>query len=452
MTDADGAATTTLFLSATRNGRHPIGTLTSTADRFINAGTTTEYMTRHVGTYIDDKYAKIESTATREYYRVAASRTPHSILADDHDPVRPTGLVSSATSYEVNGRRTTEHTVHHYRTFIDGHYANLVSSTSKVYSDPPLLSAAPVFGGSSSPVDTSPIRKGAYRFPKEQIRPSRPGDESGGVPTRLIGTKKYPSSSRPLKLEHLLERESKKSYDSGSANAIRARSINAGDSIDPSPAETEEEAKAIPTFTVAEDGKLNLPPPPSIELENEIEPTSADFELRVKPTKTSLDSVTYIGFVDFTTTIDDTVVIFRPKKTFRTQTRNVLIPKIAPTRSRDLPPQPSAGVPDFRPHQVEPSEPNERHRTSVPEEISPSKEVLPKITSGINPLKSLLAASASKRNLFPKSSFSPNNRPRLTLKPAISPSASVNRPFFGRQPNSRVPPSLPSRLQPSNER
>ena len=36
-----GDATTTLYPSATRNGRHPIGTLTSTVDKFINDGTTT---------------------------------------------------------------------------------------------------------------------------------------------------------------------------------------------------------------------------------------------------------------------------------------------------------------------------------------------------------------------------------------------------------------------------
>jgi hypothetical protein len=58
--------------------------------------------------------------------------------------------------------------------------------------------------------------------------------------------------------------------------------------------------------------------------ENEIEPTSVDHRLE-KPSKTSLDSVTFVGFVDFTTTIDDTVVIFSPKKTFSTATRNFLV-------------------------------------------------------------------------------------------------------------------------------
>ncbi len=118
-----GDATTTLYPSATRNGRHPIGTLTSTVDKFINDGTTTEYMTQHVGTYIDDRYAKIESTHTKEYYRVDYNDEASEPVIDESPPppsssivaaAKPV-LVSSAVSYEVNGRETTQHTVHHYR-------------------------------------------------------------------------------------------------------------------------------------------------------------------------------------------------------------------------------------------------------------------------------------------------------------------------------------------------
>ena len=54
-TAVDGRATTTLFLEATRNGRHPIGIITSTLDKFINAGTTTEYMTQAWGLVINYK-------------------------------------------------------------------------------------------------------------------------------------------------------------------------------------------------------------------------------------------------------------------------------------------------------------------------------------------------------------------------------------------------------------
>ena len=95
-----GEATTTLFLEATRNGRHPIGVLTSTLDKFINGGTTTEYMTQHVGTYVDDKYAKIESTSTREYYRVISptKATELDLGVASSSLTKPTGLVASSVS------------------------------------------------------------------------------------------------------------------------------------------------------------------------------------------------------------------------------------------------------------------------------------------------------------------------------------------------------------------
>ncbi|CAB4053971.1 unnamed protein product [Lepeophtheirus salmonis] len=83
-------ATTTIFVEATRNGKNPIGLLTSTADTFINDGTTTEYMTQHMGTYIDEKYAKIESTSTREYYYVKETQGA-------------TGLIGASSDFEVHG-------------------------------------------------------------------------------------------------------------------------------------------------------------------------------------------------------------------------------------------------------------------------------------------------------------------------------------------------------------
>ena len=103
--DPKGDATTTLYLDATsRNGKYPTGIITSSIDKFIDAGTTTEYMTKHLGTYIDgSSYAKIESTSTREYYRIPIVPTS----------VQPTGLIASSISYEVNAPgMTTEHTVH----------------------------------------------------------------------------------------------------------------------------------------------------------------------------------------------------------------------------------------------------------------------------------------------------------------------------------------------------
>jgi hypothetical protein len=46
ITAPSGDATTTLYLEATRDGKFPIGILTSTVDKFIRGGTTTEYVTQ----------------------------------------------------------------------------------------------------------------------------------------------------------------------------------------------------------------------------------------------------------------------------------------------------------------------------------------------------------------------------------------------------------------------
>ncbi len=240
----------------------------------------------------------------------------------------------------------------------------------------------------------------------------------------------------------------------GNPNAIRARSIKDGSTSSINPSSPVAESKVmVPTFTVSEDGELNIPTPSieAVEAENEIEPTTAPhrFEPRVKPSRTSLDSVTYIGFVDFTTTIDDTVVIFRPKKTFSTASRNVLVPKIQPTRTRTFPQHPpssSTVIPRPSPlPDLESSEP-ERHRTSPPETSSapttpiPDSEVAA-VTSGINPLKSLLAASASRRNFFSKTG---NPRPRLTVKPRPVPASSA-RPAGGLQIRPSARPNILSR-------
>ena len=455
--DPKGDATTTLYLDATesRKGKYPEGIITSSIDKFIDSGTTTEYMTQHVGTYIDgSNYAKIESTSTREYYRIPIEPTS----------VQPTGLIASSISYEVNNPgMTTEHTVHQYRTYVDGHYAHLVSSISNVYYDPPVVSATPVYkpvGEYFEEGDDRRAPKDLRIFPREHIRPARPLNE--GVITRSIGTRTFgaPKFSKALRLDDLIEAESKRKHfqkfkglkfddDDERLNLIRARSIQSGDFKAPEQ-EEEEKKEVVPTFTVNEDGLLNIPTP-SIEAaaihENEIEPTSVPhrFEKPVKPSRTSLDSVTYVGFVDFTTTIDDTVVIFRPKKTFRTATRNIILPKIVPSRSSffDRDPLPSSvpsssvdtikfGLPD-----LDSSQPEEEHRTTKPEKSTPLVKIpaanIPKHTSGINPLKKLLASSSRRKFAFrPQASIHPSksaqstksNRPIITLNPNFRPGQS----------------------------
>ena len=83
--------------------------------------------------------------------------------------------MASSVSYDVHGRQTTEYTVKQFRTYIDGHYAHLVSSVSKVYSDPPIISATPVY---------DPYGVHQSRTPK--ILPARP-KKPGTIGTSVIG-------------------------------------------------------------------------------------------------------------------------------------------------------------------------------------------------------------------------------------------------------------------------
>ena len=83
--------------------------------------------------------------------------------------------MASSVSYDVHGRQTTEYTVKQFRTYIDGHYAHLVSSVSKVYSDPPIISATPVY---------DPFGVHTSRTPK--ILPAKP-KKPGTIATSVIG-------------------------------------------------------------------------------------------------------------------------------------------------------------------------------------------------------------------------------------------------------------------------
>ena len=54
-------------------------------------------LSQHVGTYLDEKYAKIESTSTREYYRVISPTKAASfeIGASASLHAKPTGRISN---------------------------------------------------------------------------------------------------------------------------------------------------------------------------------------------------------------------------------------------------------------------------------------------------------------------------------------------------------------------
>ncbi|XP_059486932.1 uncharacterized protein LOC132203289 [Neocloeon triangulifer] len=130
-TRVDGPVTTSMFLGAeilpSEHKNRPTGLLTSTVNTFIQQGTTTEFATKVFGTHVDGHYAKIVSTSSRVFFAV-----PSAAAGDALGVLKPTGLISSVTATKVSGLVTTLITTDYYRTYIDGTYAQLVSSYSRV--------------------------------------------------------------------------------------------------------------------------------------------------------------------------------------------------------------------------------------------------------------------------------------------------------------------------------
>jgi len=476
-----GDATTTLYLDASKNSLHPLGVLTSIVDTFINGGTTTEYMTQHVGTHINSIYAKIQTTSSREYYRI----NPTATVKDYYDsPVRPTGLIGSSTSLEVNGPASTFYTVEEYRTYVDGHYAHLVSSISNVVTDPAYITPTPIFNPQGAPSLNSDhksaedeIKKSLYSSYDYNIKPTK-HNYNYGLATRTVGKRIFSvGSAEALELELENEIEADLYRQSKYEDEYSGNSLKLPRQIDLDAVESESfefkvrpdkpEPISRPTYTVGENGELNFPTP-SIEVvrpEANIEATQAHrFAPPPKPTKTKLDSVTYVGFVDFTTTIDDTVVIFRPKQTFSTETRGLIRPVIQPTRTfsqvatssvgsrQDHPrqhpfqqrpalAQPSRG---FQPEQPQPTQNiipeitssslSEEERTSIQHENAievdeDDENDIKKHTSGIDALKSLLSQTRRTKYALGQSTASPNQIASSSARPDDNSSRNLNTRF-----------------------
>jgi len=479
-----GDATTTLYLDASKNSLHPLGVLTSIVDTFINGGTTTEYMTQHVGTHINSIYAKIQTTSSREYYRI----NPTATVRDYNDsPVRPTGLIGSSTSLEVNGPASTFYTVEEYRTYVDGHYAHLVSSISNVVTDPAYITPTPIFNPAAAPSLNSDhksaeaeIKKSLYSSYDFDIKPTK-HNYNYGLTTRTVGKRIFPiGSAEALELENEIEDDlyrQSKFEDEFSGNSLKLpRQIDL-DAVESESFEfkvrpDKPEPISRPTYTVGENGELNFPTP-SIEVvrpEVNIEATQAHrFAPPPKPSKTKLDSVTYVGFVDFTTTIDDTVVIFRPKQTFSTETRGLIRPVIQPTRTFSQVATSSVGSRQDHPRQhpflneqPRQSTPSQSFRGSQPEQPEPTQNIIPEITSsslseeerksiqhenaipvddddeendikkhtsGIDALKSLLSSSRRTKFALGQTSASPNQIGSSTARSSPSSSRNLNTRF-----------------------
>jgi len=412
-----GDATTTYFIKANKDAHNPVGALTSIVDTFVGQGTTTEYMTQHIGTHIDNTYAKIQTTSSREYYRIR----PTASVGQYDSPVRPTGLIGSSTSLEVNGPASTFFTVEEYRTYVDGHYAHLVSSISNVVTDPAYITPTPVFspGGINSELATAEDQMRAQLYSQySEVAPSR-AHKFGGVTTRTVGHRPHHHLENEIESDLYAVNSDNDGAFSGSSHKVpRQIDLDAVESgaFEVRIAPDKPSTVARPTYTVGENGELNFPTP-SIEPvtpEPAVRPTQANhrFGGNVKASKTALDSVTYVGFVDFTTTIDDTVVIFRPKQSSQ-KTQGLFRPQIVPTRSHSFNPHSASTASrqdsprniqqvDTTPQIDSGSLPeNERTAIRIEQENKINDEDVKKHTSGIQALKDLLSRSPSRsRGVF----------------------------------------------------
>ena len=441
-----GDATTTLYLSASAHSLYPLGVLTSIVDTFINGGTTTEYMTQHLGSQVSQVYAKIQTTSSREYYRISPTAT----LDYNDNAVRPTGLVASSTSLDVNGPASTFYTVEQYRTYIEGHYAHLVSSISNVVTDPAHVQPTPIYNPAGAPTaspdsDVEELKKSLYSSYDFDIKPSKANVE---LPTRTVGLRTYPEEIEN-EIEADLYEDSKYPHSGSSQKLPRQIDLDAveSDTFEVKVAPEKVHVESRPTYTVGQNGELTFPTP-SIEAvrpEPSVQPSEAHRFAPPQATKTKLDSVTYVGFVDFTTTIDDTVVIFKPKQTFSTQTRNLIRPVIEPTRTfghiASTSKHPSFG--QSPPPELESS-------SSIEDEIEKENSIddedlkKPQHTSGIAALKALLSSSRRKNNVLGQrtSAFGSSSRSRFSpFSSSVRPS--VVRPS-GILQSSSVPSDEPS--------
>ena len=391
-----GDATTTLYLAASAHSLYPLGVLTSIVDTFINGGTTTEYMTQHLGSQVNEVYAKIQTTSSREYYRISPTAT----LDYNDNAVRPTGLVASSTSLNVNGPTSTFYTVEEYRTYVDGHYAHLVSSISNVVTDPAHIKPTPIYNPAGAPTrgadsDVEALKKSLYSSYDFDIKPSRANVQ---LPTRTVGLRNYPEEIEN-EIEADIYGDSKYPHSGTSLKRPRQIDLDAveSDTFEVKVAPEKVHVESRPTYTVGQNGQLTFPTPSIEAVRPEVSRQTSEAHRFAAPraTKTKLDSVTYVGFVDFTTTIDDTVVIFKPKQTFSTQTRNLLRPVIEPTRTVGI-----ISASSRHPSFGQAPELDSSSKTSFEDEIAKENAIDDerKHTSGIDALKSLL--SSSRKNKF----------------------------------------------------
>ncbi|XP_064091786.1 mucin-3B-like isoform X2 [Macrobrachium nipponense] len=102
----------------------PTGLLSSTVGTFINAGTTSEYVTLVHGTTQSGQYTQVTLTSSRVFYAI-----PSRLIG-----AKPEGLVSSVIQTQVNDAAKTVFTNNFVRTHIDGTYVELINTVTVIHS------------------------------------------------------------------------------------------------------------------------------------------------------------------------------------------------------------------------------------------------------------------------------------------------------------------------------
>ena len=330
-TRIDGPVTTSMFLGGealpsevNSNRNRPTGLLTSTVGTFIQQGTTTEFATKVFGTHLDGHYAKIVSTSSRVFFAI-----PSAAAGEALGGLRPTGLISSVTATRVSGLATTLHTTDYYRTYIDGTYAQLVSSYSRVV---------------HPSVHTVVATKGYDGIVSGNIYPTAVHDRKQPVievsPVKIADKIAASKASALLKESANFEKlntrvsssssssSSQHSADDDSENLLKARMIDGfkpskpkihlptytvGHGLDHADDSTEvvfsvnKNVEAVVGGKHRKDLKSLRPRNNKFKTFNVIH--SKEDLLHVE---SSLPTVTYVGFDDFVTTVHNTVIVFMP--------------------------------------------------------------------------------------------------------------------------------------------
>ncbi|KAL1140858.1 hypothetical protein AAG570_000786 [Ranatra chinensis] len=243
-------------LSLEENGRFresPLGVLSSTARTFVQDGATTEFATQILGTTVGRTYARLLSTGSRVFY----------------DNVKP--LAPSSTKQNAFLVFPT----------VPGYISPTPTQSSQVHYQTAIPIPAPLLVN-PLPKEKQPISYNEiYENPTEALR--KPTDEEKDHATR-------------------------KEYSSKRTGEVVK------------PAKVRPDA-GLPTFTVKNEfspSGFGLPDPPeSRKIEDPKKPRGGKGLFRggvqIKNDFQKFDTVTYVGFADFTTTVGSTVIIFTPK-------------------------------------------------------------------------------------------------------------------------------------------